>query len=77
MTDQALHDISYRLRERASPDDDIGILLSCMSRFLSLETLWAAVKTYMWNSDAEDILIETGLCKQGKANKCFASAGDY
>ena len=31
----------------------------------------------MWNSDAEDILIETGLCKQGTANKGFASAGDY
>ena len=31
----------------------------------------------MWNSDAEDILIESGLCKQGTANKGFASAGDY
>ena len=31
----------------------------------------------MWNSDAEDILIETGLCKQGTANKRFASAEDY
>ena len=31
----------------------------------------------MWSSDAEDILIETGLCKQGTANKGFASAWDY
>ena len=31
----------------------------------------------MWNNDAEDILIETGLCKQGSANKGFTSAGDY
>ena len=31
----------------------------------------------IWNNDAEDILIETGLCKQGTANKSFASAGDY
>ena len=30
MADQALHDISYGLREQASPDDDIGILLSCV-----------------------------------------------
>ena len=29
------------------------------------------------NSDAEDILIETGKCKQGTASKGFASAGDY
>ena len=36
----------------------------------------AVVKT-MWNSDAEDILIETGLCQQGTANKGFASAVDY
>ena len=32
----------------------------------------------MWKTDAEDILIETGLCKQGTAKKKgFASAGDY
>ena len=30
MADQALHDISYGLREQASPDDDTGILLSCV-----------------------------------------------
>ena len=30
MTDQALHDISDWLRELASRDDDIGILLSCV-----------------------------------------------
>ena len=36
-----------------------------------------AVGKTMWNNDAEDILIETGLCKQGTANKGFASAGDY
>ena len=30
MADQALYDISYGLREQASPDDDIGILLSCV-----------------------------------------------
>ena len=38
MADQALHDISYGLREQASPDDDIGILLSCICSFISLET---------------------------------------
>ena len=36
-----------------------------------------AVEKLMWNNYAEDILIETGLCKQGTANKGFASAGDY
>ena len=36
-----------------------------------------AVGKTMWNSDAEDILIETGLCKQGTANKRFALAWDY
>ena len=36
-----------------------------------------AVVNTMWNSDAEVILIETGLCKQGTVNKDFASAGDY
>ena len=34
-------------------------------------------KKTMWSSDAEHILIKTGLCKQGTANKGFASAGDY
>jgi len=33
-------------------------------------------KKTMWNSDAEDILIETGLCKEGTSNKRFASTGD-
>ena len=36
-----------------------------------------AIGTTLWNSNAEDILIETGLCKEGTANKRFASAGDY
>ena len=36
-----------------------------------------AVGKTMWSSDAEHILIETGLCQQGTANKGFASAGDY
>ena len=36
-----------------------------------------AVGKTMWSNDAEDILIETGLCKQGTATKGFASAGDY
>ena len=36
-----------------------------------------AVGKTMWNSDVEDILIESGLCKQGTANKGFASAEDY
>ena len=36
-----------------------------------------AVGKSMWNSDAEDILMETGLCRQGTANKGFASSGDY
>ena len=36
-----------------------------------------AVGNIMWNSDAEDILIESGLSKQGTANNGFASAGDY
>ena len=30
MADMALHDISNGLREQASPDDDIEILLSCV-----------------------------------------------
>ena len=30
IADQALRDISYELWEQASPDDDIGILLSCV-----------------------------------------------
>ena len=77
MDDQALHGISYRLREQASPDDDIGILLSCVCSFTSLETFMRKVGKTMWNSDAEDFLIESGLCKQGTANKGFASAGDY
>ena len=34
-----------------------------------------AVRKMMWSSDVEDILIETGLCKQGTANKGFASVG--
>ena len=37
----------------------------------------SAVGKTVWNSDAEDILTETGLCKQGTANKGFASAEDY
>ena len=36
-----------------------------------------AVGKTMWNSHAEDILIETGLCKQGTVKNSFASAGDY
>ena len=36
-----------------------------------------AVGKTVWNSDVEDILIETGLCKQGTANKGFVSAEDY
>ena len=36
-----------------------------------------AVGKTMWNSGAEDILLETGLGKQGTADKGFASAGDY
>jgi len=31
----------------------------------------------MRNCGVEDILIETGLCKQGTANQSFGSAGDY
>jgi len=34
----------------------------------------AVGKKYIWHSDAEEILIETSLCKQGMANKGFASA---
>ena len=44
MADQALHDISHGLREQASPDDDIGILRSCVCSFISLETLWAQLE---------------------------------
>ena len=36
-----------------------------------------AVEKTMWKSEAEDILLGSGLCKQGTANKAFASAGDY
>ena len=38
-------------------------------------TVMGAVGNIMWNSDAEDIFIETGFCKQITANKGFASAG--
>ena len=34
MSDQALYDISYGLWELASPDDDTGILLSCVCSFI-------------------------------------------
>ena len=45
MADQALHVISYGLREKAwNPDDDIGILLSYVCSFISLETLWAQLE---------------------------------
>ena len=78
MADQALHAISNGLREQASPDDDTGILLTCLclvsSRWKRYGRSW---KKTVWNSDAEDILIETALSKQGSANKGFASAGDY
>ena len=37
MADQAL---------QASNVDDTGILLSCLGNFISLETLWAPLKTY-------------------------------
>ena len=47
----------------SSPDDDIGIVLSCVCSFISLETLWAQLEK-LWNSDVEDILIESGLCKK-------------
>jgi len=36
-----------------------------------------AVGKTIWNNDAEDSLIETGLYKQGTANKGFASVRDY
>ena len=36
-----------------------------------------AVGKIMMNSGAEDILVETGLCKLGMAKKIFGSAGDY
>ena len=36
-----------------------------------------AVGKTTWSSDAEYILIETGLCQRGTANKGFASAEDY
>ena len=45
-------------------------------QFHLAENVMGAVGKTMWNSNAEDILIETGLCKQGTA-KGFASAGDY
>ena len=39
MADLVLHDISNGLREQASPNDNIEILLSCVCSFISLETL--------------------------------------
>ena len=48
----------------------------CVKFPLALETLWAQLEK-LWNSDAKYFLLETGLCKQGTANKGFASAGDY
>ena len=44
MADQALHDISYGLREQASPDDDTGILLSCVSFHLTGNAMGAVGK---------------------------------
>ena len=64
--DQALHDISFGLREQASLDDDIGILLSCVLFHITGNAM-GAVGKIMWSL----ILIETGLCKQGTANKGF------
>ena len=56
----------------------IMTLESChVYSFIALETLCAQLEKIMWTSDAEDILIETGLCKRGTANKGFASVGDY
>ena len=50
-----------QLLEQASRDNDTVILLSCLGSIISLETFWAQMeKKTMWNSDAEDILIETG-----------------
>ena len=47
-----------------------------LGQFHLAGTVMGAVRKTMWNSNAEDILIETGLCKQGMA-KGFASVGDY
>ena len=44
MADQALHDTSNGLREQASHDDAIGILLSGVCSFISLEMLWAQLE---------------------------------
>ena len=52
-------------------------LMMTLESFYHVCVCLGAVGKTMWNSGAEDILIETGLFKQGTANKCFASAGNY
>ena len=64
MTDQALHDTSNGLREQASHDDDIGILLSCLCSFISLEMLWAQLEKLCGT-----IMLKTSLYKLVCASK--------
>ena len=44
MADQTLHDTSNGLRDQASHDDDIGILLSYVCSTISLKMLWAQLE---------------------------------
>ena len=87
MDDQALHEISYRLREQASPDDDIGILLSCVCSLISLETLWAQLEklcdTVMLKKSLYNLVCASRerltkvLLQQGITTKVYANINYY
>ena len=65
---QALYEIVFVLREQAPSDDDTyRNLILMLGQFHIAEKYMAAVGETMRNSGAEDILVETGLCKLTKA----------
>jgi len=74
IADKALHDILYGLREQA-------FLTTTPASHCHDWAVWCRYKLYgrSWkqirNCGAEIILIETGLCKQGTANKSFLQQG--
>ena len=72
MDDHALHDISYG---ESFPWLWRRNLTVMFGQFHIAGNVMGVFGKTMWNSDAEDILIETGLCKQGMANNIFSSAG--
>ena len=76
--DQALYEIAYGLREKAPPDDETyKNLILMLGQFHLAVNYMGAVGKIMRNSGAEDILVQSGTCKLGTANKIFGPAGDY